>query len=402
MRSKNPKAPFRLAIVSSIVLAICGLSTPVMGQQKALDEILVFAERFCGQYWREGEDSGLELTGEAEVDLGKFIKNLFNLGFSGGVQFNSSEYIGVLREHLAPEFKHVRDCRLTLWSDLKILAIPVQPGGQSDGANPVKLEFQGSDRVVELSGDILTYGDRFEIEADTVVANNATIKVARNKPNRASNGSHGAHGANGAANSGSKGGRGGDGTAGSDGEDAIDIGGVTIQARVFSGTLRVDVSGLPGQDGGDGGNGGNGGIGGSGRNGASSLFDCKRGPGSGGNGGDAGRGGDAGNGGDGGSAGDVTIEAKKIRSGSRIAVIGRGGRGGESGRPGEAGNPGQGGPRGSAPGLCRSGGASRGSSGTGNHAGLSGRSGRDGADGLIRIIVGTKEIQGHGKYEFVQ
>ena len=109
----------------------------------------------------------------------------------------------------------------------------------------VGVKFQGSRKIVDLSGEVLTYGDRFEIEADSLVANDAIIRVARNGsiPTKASSGSHGAHGANGAANSANGGGRGGDGTAGGDGDDSFDVEPIVIRVREFSGTLTIDNSG---------------------------------------------------------------------------------------------------------------------------------------------------------------
>ena len=128
------RASLRVAVISSIFLAIASLNTPAMGQQGAFDEINIFAEQFCGQYLLEGGDRESGLTGEAEADLGEFLKHLVDVGISGGVEFSVSEYIGVVREHLAGELKSVRDCRVMLWNDLKTLVIPVYPEG-TNGSN---------------------------------------------------------------------------------------------------------------------------------------------------------------------------------------------------------------------------------------------------------------------------
>lgn len=399
--NKKLGGAFRLAVTSSIFLTIASLNVPAMGQQAGFDEVNNFAEQFCGRYSLEGEDSGFEFTGEAEADLSGFLSRLVDAGISGGVNFSASEYIGVLRSDLAKELRSVRDCKVMLWQDLRTLLLPVHPGS-ANGPNTVGISFQESRKTVNLSGEILTLGDRVEIEADSLVANDAIIKIARNRsiPVVASNGAHGAHGVDGASNSAGKGGRGGDGTDGSDGIDSLDVEPVVIRVRVFSGTLMIDNSGAAGQNGGNGGSGGDGGMGGSGKNGSSGAFSCRRGPTSGGPGGGAGRGGNAGDGGDGGAAGVIRIETAEIVSGSRIQFISKGGKGGSPGIPGDAGSPGQGGPRGSAPGLCSAGGATRGPEGARNQAGLSGQPGSDGGDGSIVIVVGDQEIRRTGEFIF--
>ncbi|AXT63246.1 hypothetical protein D1816_23820 [Aquimarina sp. AD10] len=129
--------------------------------------------------------------------------------------------------------------------------------------------------------------------------------------------------------------------------------------------FKIYVPGVSGSRGADGGDGGNGGKGGDGQRGSAGPFDCRRGPGNGGNGGQAGSGGRAGDGGNGGDGGNIyyvgpesVIDVLQFTS-----VENYGAKGGEPGIPGLAGRPGSGGARGSRPGLCRGG---RSGSGGGN------------------------------------
>ena len=368
-------------------------------------EIHAFAREFCGEFWQGGASRKRDLSGKAELKLADFIKKFAGIGLAGEASSKVSDYIGVPQRDLASELKSIRDCKLRLWKDFKnsLLRSGGQPQLKFVSVPPkgASLTYSSSSHeVVELSGEIVTYGDEFEVVADTLLANDATIRVVGNgnRPPIAQRGGNGADGANGRNGSGGEGGHGEDGGAGANGGDARDAQPILIQVRVLSGSLTIDSSGFAGERGGNGGAGGNGGRGGKGRDGSSGLIDCRRGPRSGGVGGNAGRGGAAGDGGDGGNAGDVTITAREIQRGSTVVVKSKGGRGESPGNPGRAGSPGTGGPRGSAPGWCRPGGATRGPDGAQKPQGSPGQPGTDGRDGTITATIGTTKTQQTGTF----
>lgn len=140
------------------------------------------------------------------------------------------------------------------------------------------------------------------------------------------------------------------GNVGFRGRDAPSI--VLVTTKISGGKIFVD---LQGQNGGTGGLGQQGGSGGDGQQGSpasQSLFDCRRGPGPGGNGGNGGLGGAGGRGGDGGAGGVFLVvtrdstEFNEIRphfivdrsggvpgKGGMRAQGGVGGKGGKEGAP---------------------------------------------------------------------
>lgn len=86
-------------------------------QMVELTDILKFSEDFCGEYWRQGSQT--DLSGQAELALDDFLASI--LPIDGQADLKISRYSGVLREHLAGELRSVRECRETLWNDLKDL-----------------------------------------------------------------------------------------------------------------------------------------------------------------------------------------------------------------------------------------------------------------------------------------
>ncbi|MBA1139307.1 hypothetical protein [Mesorhizobium neociceri] len=120
--------------------------------------------------------------------------------------------------------------------------------------------------------------------------------------------------------------------------------------------LAVLVRGIDGGTGGSGGRGGNGGHAGNGKQGATSLFDCKEGPGPGGNGGTSGPGGKGGPAGNGGSG--ATVIFVSLPTGgetfSYARVNNQGGLPGLVGRGGAPGTPGPGGGGAGRNGFCGS------------------------------------------------
>ena len=150
------------------------------------------------------------------------------------------------------------------------------------------------------------------------------------------------------------------------------------------GKLTIDLSGRPGGDGGKGSNGGPGGRGAQGDNAASGLFDCKHGPGRGGDGGPGQGGEDGGAGLDGGAGGVLVLAGPDPdalqRSVAYASHGGPAGRGGSGGKGGDGGPPG---PGGSASGLC----SGTGPSGAAGPRGADGKPGTDGKPGPNGSVV---------------
>lgn len=150
---------------------------------------------------------------------------------------------------------------------------------------------------------------------------------------------------------------------------------------------------LQGQDGGEGGRGQDGGDGGPGSKGtpaSSSAFDCKRGPGKGGNGGKAGNGGPGGRGGSAGNGSDLTVYGADEAGVGKILAYLNGGLGGKPGFPGSSGIPGLEGPEGdSAQPWCRPAGRAgiRGAVGSPGPTGTPGSNGANGTFSLVPLSV---------------
>ena len=87
--------------------------------KQQLEEIDKFAEKFCGKYFYEGRSKQITVGGEAEIELAKFIKSFVGVNLSAGMNFEVSEYTGVLQTDLAADKESVRNCKLILWNDLK-------------------------------------------------------------------------------------------------------------------------------------------------------------------------------------------------------------------------------------------------------------------------------------------
>jgi len=102
-------------------------------QEKALQIIADFAERFCTTIPLEGEGETIELSGEAKVELNNLIKKIADLGIRGAVKYQRSEWKGLLQKDLAGLLRDSINCRLEVWKDLQDKLIvsarpPDQPG----------------------------------------------------------------------------------------------------------------------------------------------------------------------------------------------------------------------------------------------------------------------------------
>ncbi|MFC4314988.1 hypothetical protein ACFPN2_38375 [Steroidobacter flavus] len=150
---------------------------------------------------------------------------------------------------------------------------------------------------------------------------------------------------------------GSDGDAGTPGYRGASAPSLILVTRKLTGPgqLFVDLRGQNGGPGGKGQDGGDGGPGARGRPASQSMFDCRRGPGTGGNGGNGGKAGPGGQGGAGGDGGSVIVLAEEPKSiTAQAIVLIAGGAGGAPGAKGNPGNGGRGGPEGpAAPPFCR-------------------------------------------------
>lgn len=189
-----------------------------------------------------------------------------------------------------------------------------------------------------------------------------------------------------------EGGPGKAGGAGQPGRKAPDL--ILRTDDVTGGILKISVDGNAGGNGGSGGDGGQGGLGGTGQPASQSMFDCRRGPGRGGDGGSGGiggNGGDGGRGGDGGSivviASDTTRIRNAIEPSSNPGARGTGGEPGRGGPGGPGGRVGQ-----EALPFCVQT-ASPGAMGRPGPAGKPGAEGEDGIPGSISFL-GSEDFGG--------
>jgi len=121
--------PMLLIFVLTVMLTVGTALNPVVAQTlnaEALDEISEFAEKFCGDYQREGSFERYAASGTAKAEIDGLLKRLVAIGVKGAAEFDSSSYVGVLRRELGGELKSVRECRLKIWNDLK--SAVVEPG----------------------------------------------------------------------------------------------------------------------------------------------------------------------------------------------------------------------------------------------------------------------------------
>jgi hypothetical protein len=251
---------------------------------------------------------------------------------------------------------------------------------------------------IDLPSMIETLGKPYDLTAKALTGN--TEIRAFPVGSRAGNGPpgvNGSNGSNGAAGAGGKGGDGTPGSAGGDGGAGQPAGNIRIEADSFTGSLRIVNSSQDGGLGGPGGAGGKGGAGGRGTDSQNGLFDCRAGPGNGGQGGNAGPGGDGGRGGNGGAGGAIILKFNTVSPGSTVSLTSDGGRRGAAGDPGPAGTIGQGGPMGNTGGHCGGGGRGPGAAGVEASAGRKLSEGQNGAGGLIELTVGDQTITGIGQ-----
>lgn len=211
------------------------------------------------------------------------------------------------------------------------------------------LSFAG-DSVLTISDAAVTAGPIF-IVAETIELNGSakitwsrrTIKEVPPDRLRAPDGAFG----RGDGSAGAAGAPGQQGNVGYPGRAAPSIVLFAKAIKAASGAiLSVDLAGEQGGPGGRGQDGGRGGDGAKGSPASQSVFDCKAGPGRGGDAGNGGPGGLGGPGGAGGAGGDFLLAGLREDDIRLIRLRAPGGDPGPAGKGGKGGDPGVGGPEG--------------------------------------------------------
>lgn len=87
--------------------------------EKALAMITKTATNICLTAPLHGKSVTVEVSGEAKAELNNLLRKLANIGFTGGVKYQTEEYSGFLRSQLAGSFKDSNDCRRHIFDSLK-------------------------------------------------------------------------------------------------------------------------------------------------------------------------------------------------------------------------------------------------------------------------------------------
>ncbi len=122
------KILFTFSNLKRIFIAVCLTITSITSSAEKLDietleEIKVFAEKFCGKYRIGGKSKNSSIGGSAKVELDNFLKKLANVGIEAAASIDSETHIGVLRKDLSNELKDIRDCKELIWRDLQTTVI---------------------------------------------------------------------------------------------------------------------------------------------------------------------------------------------------------------------------------------------------------------------------------------
>jgi hypothetical protein len=368
----------RSKITSATLVGLLCLQVEIArGQQRQYPTL----EEFNNTLTLCAAGASISLTGEIKGNFESVYKDKV-VGAKGATLITSADFLKSL-----PEKDRLEGLKLYQTCAVGIITGKITKSSPKPESNNI-----------DLPSTIGTFGKPYDLKAKALTANTEIRAFpAGSLAGNGLPGGNGSNGANGAAGAGAAGGDGSPGGAGGDGRDGQSAGDIRIEADSFTGSLRVVNSGQAGGLGGPGGLGGRGGVGGRGTDSQNGLFDCRAGPGNGGQGGDAGSGGDAGRGGNGGAAGATILKFNTVSPGSIISVISNGGRGGAAGEPGPAGAVGQGGPRGNTGGYCGGGGRGSGASGVEASAGRKLGEGQNGPDGVIELTVGDQTITATGQ-----
>lgn len=105
-----------IAVSNTIVLS---QSVDLDKQERALDIIAAFADKFCKSVPLEGTVEKIELSTQGKAELSKLLKKIAGLGFEGAAEYQKTEYVGALQKDIAILLQSNLTCRTTIWKDLK-------------------------------------------------------------------------------------------------------------------------------------------------------------------------------------------------------------------------------------------------------------------------------------------
>ncbi len=105
-----------VSIFSALIWNVAEASDPL--QAETIELITKTAERICFTVENEGQESLLEYSGEARVELANFIKYLADIGVEGAVKYQENQYQGPLREDLVETIRASQDCKLAVFTNL--------------------------------------------------------------------------------------------------------------------------------------------------------------------------------------------------------------------------------------------------------------------------------------------
>jgi len=100
------------------ILAVFPFNNSASASKLQIDLIKEAMNAVCGTFSNSGSSQKFSIKGDAGVELSSIIKQLADIGIKGAAEFDSEEYIGVLRGELSDELKSVRVCRERIWKDL--------------------------------------------------------------------------------------------------------------------------------------------------------------------------------------------------------------------------------------------------------------------------------------------
>ncbi len=109
--------------------------------KEALAVISDFAKEMCDKISLEGAAENVKLSGEAKAELSGLLKKLVKLGIKGAADYQGSEYQGVLQRDLVTVLKESRDCRITIFNELKdLFLLPVIQTSKTTDVEALSIE----------------------------------------------------------------------------------------------------------------------------------------------------------------------------------------------------------------------------------------------------------------------
>ena len=120
-----------------------------IAEDDPLHTIKQFAEELCGSFSQGGSDQSVAFQGDAEAKLKGVLDKLADMGVSGTAKFDSGKYVGVLQKELGKELQSVRDCRLTVWQDLRVTVLSGQQSASVTQTSNSAFSFTSSGWIDE-------------------------------------------------------------------------------------------------------------------------------------------------------------------------------------------------------------------------------------------------------------